>query len=358
MQKPGLLSRKIQITALSLMLASSIALAKKDEYITPLAVDALTFEEVNKTYKLVDMKKAFKEKNRIIIGNYRVGYTVAKSSYAKEKGGSQVENIGSNGWKTVRTFKDKELRSTVQLEGLETADLNKITEKAYQDLIKRLQDTGREVVTMDKIADSPAIAEELKLNKLQENGEYWTNIGIGEARELIVVTWPQVTPLWFLMGDVLDVGGSLKAAGNALKQKNFGFVKAISAEQDAAILDVSVKIQFANAWSKKKQMGVDPNMTMKIAKVTLLSSKKSRIGIFPGPSGSMDYFKKAEGFDLGTGYGDYSKDVTVKEDWSVKGKTLEVTVTTTPERMEEAVLNGLLSLNAAIAAVAAEYPAK
>lgn len=82
------------------------------------------------------------------------------------------------------------------------------------------------------------------------------------------------------------------------------------------------------------------------------------MGVFPGPAGEVKGFRRADGFDLGTDWADYSKDITNEENWTSTGQILEMVVTTTPEQMQDAVLTGLRSLNASIAAIAREYPSK
>jgi hypothetical protein len=344
-------------------MATLPAFAKDSPFIPPPAPEALNFKEVNNLFKLVDAKNAFSQHNRILIGGYRVGFSVARSAYAKEQGGSQTDNLGG-GWQSVTNFKDTELRATVELKGVDTADLQAMTQKAYQDLIQRLQGVGREVITMDQIKDSKIVASKLDVSRLNGDGEYWSNIGIGEARELSIVTWPRDTPLWFMFGDTLDVGGSMKAALNALSQKNFGFIKEISGEQDAGLLDISVMVRFADAWSlraktlRSARVGVVPVMKMTLARGALTTAKVTRVGTFPGPAGSIQGFRKAGGFDLGSDWAAYSSDIKDESSWTTTGETIELTVTAEPADMEAAVLKGLLSLNAAIAAIAAEYPAK
>lgn len=94
-----------------------------NDYIAALPPESVTFDLVDNTFKLVGMKKAFKEHNRILIGNYRVAFTVAESSYATEQGGAVTEQVGSNGWSTVRNYKDSEMRATVELQGVDSGDL-------------------------------------------------------------------------------------------------------------------------------------------------------------------------------------------------------------------------------------------
>ncbi len=350
--------------ALLSLLSLPLTLAAADDHITPLPADEVTFKDVKSVFKLVDIHKAFKEHNKILIGNYRVAYSVARSAYAREEGRSETEQIGSGGWKTVRNYKDQELRATVELQGVDSSDLKAMTQKAYLDLKQRLKAVGRDVVTMDQIGDSAVIANKLERADVDENGEYWTNFGIGEARELTIVTWPENTPLWFMMGDVLDAGASYKAAFNALKMKNFGFIKEISGEQEAGLLDVSVTIRFASAWSqraktlRRAKVGVEPGMTMTLNKVGLSTSRVSKMGVFPGPSGQIQGFKKARGYKIGNDWADYSKDISSREGWSATGETIELVVTTDPVRMEAAVLEALTSLNAVIASIAKQYPAK
>jgi hypothetical protein len=358
----NLLARVCLVIAASAF--SNYTLAKDDPFIPPPAADTLTFKEVKKTFKIVDdVEGALELHNRILIGNYRVGFNVAKSSYAREEGGQTREDMGG-GWERVTSYKDQDLRATAMLQGVNSEDLNRITEKAYQDLISRLQAAGREVVTMDQIKDSKVIAEELELAKLDSKGEYWTNFGIGSAREMMIVTWPKSIPLWFMFGDTLDAGASFKAAYNALKQKNFGFLKRISGEQNAAMVDISVTVRFADTWSqrsktlRKAKVGVDPNMKITLNKIGFSSAKVTRIGTFPGPSGTMNQLKDGQGFGMGNDWANYSLDTKNEESWTSVGQTLELVVTAEPGKMEEQVLKALYAVNAAIAAAAKEYPAK
>jgi hypothetical protein len=181
---------------------------------------------------------------------------------------------------------------------------------------------------------------------------------------MTVVTWPDNTPLWFMFGDPLDVGAGLKAAGNALAMKNFGFLKQISSEQNATMVDVSVTIRFADTWGlpsktlRKAEVGVVPTMRMNLERLTASSSKKTPFGHVPGPGGLVRLQKDVPGYNLGSDWAEYKTNLETTDTWSTVGQTIELEVTATPENMEKAVMEGLTSLNAAIAALAEKHSAK
>lgn len=209
----------------------------------------------------VTAAKTIQGTNRVVIGQFTVGYLIERRDSQSIRGG--LLGGGGNGSSSVISY----------LDGYDRADLQKVADAAYVDFVAKLKAQGFTVE--DRAAFAAAVANAPVEENLQETT---TLTGKDDKAKVILVGASQTGPLRMLPGDV--VRGGFGAYGNVL---NGGRV--LTAQQGYAkasgvrVIDVVYMVNFASAkeyasWNfakvkTKASMALLPEQT----KVTVVAEK-------------------------------------------------------------------------------------
>jgi hypothetical protein len=161
----------------------------------------------------VTAAKNVKGAQRVVIGQFTVGFLTERKDSSKAGGGLMG---GFGGRSTVRST----------LAGYTQAELQQIADSAYADLAARLAASGFEVVDRTALAASPAVA---KLKSEAGPKEMTTATGRDDKAKVLFVGASQTGPLRFMTGDVA-VGGfgamGMAMAGNQALNAFTAYAKA------------------------------------------------------------------------------------------------------------------------------------
>lgn len=257
----------------------------------------------------------------------------------------------------------------------DNALLQEIVEEGYADLQARLKAVGRELVLIDTMSNSEGY-KTLKFAEKDIHGDYLSTDNNGGLATINYSTYkPNSMPLWFIMVNPLDQGGTASKVSDALTMKNVGSLKQLTVDSDAMALDMTFRIRPAFVYALREKMlrsaevGIDPYLAVMPGPVIMQTYQKTYVGILPKSMGELrvdplkNNFKDDEQypFNYGYDYATFKKDnSTVDTSFFTKTYTKSTIVDIDPDRekFKTAVLNALKVTNATIALWARENPAK
>jgi hypothetical protein len=128
-----------------------------------LSVSALTVEAeaLNPTKDFSNtklIKNVKKRTNRVVVGGFRVAFILSNVASASEDNGLlNLGNSAGSGMKTIH--QDRTVKMEKILYGINEADMQAITDQAYNDFVQKLQASGLEVLPASTFLNSPQFAE-------------------------------------------------------------------------------------------------------------------------------------------------------------------------------------------------------
>lgn len=149
--------------------------------------------------------------------------------------GYRVVFVVSNGIDARSIHGNSSSRTTVYLGGVSGADLQRIADAAYEDLMQRLEATGRPIVPLETIRSSPGFAK-LELTPTSPDKPFLRK-PLADARTFAAYT-PAALPLWWSHLDgVGDKGAGSLGNWRALNQ--------LSVDTQAVVIVPQITFDFA-----------------------------------------------------------------------------------------------------------------
>lgn len=211
----------------------------------------------------VDTADAFKGIDEVIIGGFLVGFDTYK--YNKSQAGGGLMGGGFGGKTTAKST----------LKGVSHAQMQSITEAAYQDFVAELKSQGIKVASRSGLVASKDFADTRTYPNPYKND----TSGILKGGNTTYYFAPKaLTPTRIFMGDIMDVSGGF-AFGNA----SMG-ASTYAEKNGAKILHVVLHVNFVNA---DEQGGwASTSSTIKVGQ-GLSVSPASHVGVIGGQGGTF-----------------------------------------------------------------------
>ena len=168
---------------------------------------------------------------RVVIGQFSIGFIIERKDSAKAGGG--LGGSGFGGRSTVRST----------LAGYTPEDLQQITNSAYDDFVAKLTAAGIEVADRSTLAAAPAIAREAGEAAPRE---FTTVTGRDDKAKVLVVGSSQTAPLRIMPGDVM-AGGFGAIGMNIAAGRVLGAQSIFAKETGTRVINVIYYIDFANS---------------------------------------------------------------------------------------------------------------
>lgn len=186
--------------------------------------------------KIGAYNKMKKDTNRVAIAGFRVAFITSNAASSSDnKALSNLGNSSSSGFKTI--YQDETVKMQLLLQGIEPAQMQAITDAAFQDFVASLQaQSGIEVLPLDSVPNAASFAD-IEYEDVQPMVK---NASVFNPRDVYVFA-PTGMPLYFTHMDASTYGNK-----GPLDQKNWKTINAISTELDAIMVIPQITINFAN----------------------------------------------------------------------------------------------------------------
>ncbi|MCH2548068.1 MAG: hypothetical protein MK052_10735 [Alphaproteobacteria bacterium] len=173
----------------------------------------------------VNTPKAFAGKNEVIIGNFKVGFVTFTKAKKTAKGGFLS---GNSSWGKASAH--------VTLDGISDADMQAITETAYNDFVKTLKANGYTIADRSKLENAKHYSNLKPMaNPDKKEGSFFSG-----ATDKLTVVSPKALPFYYYPGEAGERGGiGFSNAGSVYG----GF----ASESGIPVLSVYYTVDFANA---------------------------------------------------------------------------------------------------------------
>ncbi len=168
---------------------------------------------------------------RVVIGQFTIGFLVERKDSAKAGGG--LTGSGFGGKSTVRS----------QLAGYTQDELQKIADAAYDDMVSRLSAAGFAVMDRAGLAASPAL---VKVKGEPGPKQMTTITGRDDKAEVLFVSATQSAPLRLMPGDVAASGFGAMGIIMSGSQAMNAFT-AYAKETDSKVINVVYYLDFAKS---------------------------------------------------------------------------------------------------------------
>jgi hypothetical protein len=179
----------------------------------------------------VTSPKNIKGTQKVVIGQFTMGFLIERKDSAKAGGG--MLGSGYGGRSTVRST----------LAGYSPGDLQAIADAAHDDLVAKLVAAGFEVVDRAGLAAHPAYAK----SKAEPGPKEMTTItGRDDKANVLFVSSSQTAPLRLVAGDV--VAGGLSAMGMIMNGTQVvGGASTFAKDTGANVINVIYYVDFADS---------------------------------------------------------------------------------------------------------------
>ncbi|MGJ8651311.1 MAG: hypothetical protein ACSHX4_13205 [Opitutaceae bacterium] len=211
-----------------------------------LSVSAITVETeaLNPTKDFSNtklIKNVKKRTNRVVVGGFRVAFILSNVASASEDNGLlNMGNSAGSGMKTIH--QDRTVKMEKILYGIDEADMQAITDQAYNDFVQKLQASGLEVLPASTFLNSPQFAE-----IDQTPAPYKKDSGWFRPNDIHVYS-PTTLPLWFGHFDANGYGDK-----GALSLGNWKKVNKFSGDNNVIVLIPQLTINFADMQSSGRR---------------------------------------------------------------------------------------------------------
>lgn len=129
------------------------------------------------------IKNVKKRTNRVVVGGFRVAFILSNVASASEDNGLlNIGNSAGSGMKTIH--QDRTVKMEKILYGINEADIQAITDQAYNDFVQKLQASGLEVLPASTFLNSPQFAE------IDQTPAPYKKIPVGSAPTTFTFTAP------------------------------------------------------------------------------------------------------------------------------------------------------------------------
>jgi hypothetical protein len=190
--------------------------------------------KLNTSKEFTNKLKFANRTNRVVVAGFRVGFVVRDSVTASVAAGCQFGGTHTSGAKS---------KTAVELAGVDTATLQKITEQLYQDFVADLEASGREVLTLEEVRATEGYA------KLDKTEKLYTKEAKFLGDRMLPVYTPEELPRWWEHGNQIG-DKSPFAIGN------WKVLGAISVDLNAVVLAPTYLISFAELESSGNKRGL------------------------------------------------------------------------------------------------------
>lgn len=168
---------------------------------------------------------------KVVIGQFTIGFLVERKDSAKAGGG--LTGSGFGGRSTVRST----------LAGYTPEELQQIADTAYDDMVAQLGAAGFEVVDRAELAAYPAL---VKVKGEPAPRQMTTVTGRDDKAEVLFVSASQTAPLRLMVGDVASTGFGAMGVIMAGTQAAGAFSN-YARETDSRVLNVVYYLDFAKS---------------------------------------------------------------------------------------------------------------